>query len=374
MEITATLTAKIQIYVSDNQTESLKITTNAYRKACNWLSKHIFETKNLNQVKLNDLYYKPLRNLFDLKSQMAQSVMKTVIARYKSAKSNGHEWSLIECKRPEYNLVWNRDYSLTQNQFSVNTLDGRLKLNYERKAMKKYFNGTWKFGTAKLVNKHKKWFLHIPMTKEYQKIVFENVSTIVGVDVGINFLATTYDSQGKTTFYNGNVVKHKRGACKATRKQLQMRQTPSARKKLKQIGSRENRYVTDVNHQMTKALVDQYPRGTMFVLEDLTGVRSATEKVRVKNRYVSVSWAFYQFRQMLEYKAELNGQKVIVVDPKYTSQTCPKCGHIEKANRNKKLHIFKCKNCQYQSNDDRIGAMNLHRKGIEHIGVGTIGV
>ncbi|MED3642779.1 transposase, partial [Caldifermentibacillus hisashii] len=48
----------------------------------------------------------------------------------------------------------------------------------------------------------------------------------------------------------------------------------SARKKLKQLGSRENRYVTDVNHQVTKALVDKYPRGTMFVLEDLTGVRS----------------------------------------------------------------------------------------------------
>ena len=74
--------------------------------------------------------------------------------------------------------------------------------------------------------------------------------------------------------------------------------------------------MTDVNHRMTKALVDKYPKGTMFVLEDLTGVRSATEKVRVKNRYVSVSWAFYQFREMLEYKAELNGQKVIVVDPK----------------------------------------------------------
>ncbi|MCB7078789.1 transposase, partial [Caldibacillus thermoamylovorans] len=83
----------------------------------------------------------------------------------------------------------------------------------------------------------------------------------------------------------------------------------------------------------------KYPRGTMFVLEDLTGVRSATEKVQVKNRYVSISWAFYQFRQMLEYKAQLNGQKVIVVDPKYTSQTCPKCGHVEKANRNKKLHL-----------------------------------
>lgn len=369
-----TITAKIRIYASDNQAESLKMTTNAYRKACNWLSKHIFETKNLNQVSLNNLYYSDLRNQFGLKSQMAQSVMKTVIARFKSAKSNGHKWSLIEFKLPEYDLVWNRDYSLTQNQFSVNSLDGRLKMNYERKAMKKYFNNTWKFGTAKLVYKHKKWFLHIPISKEFAALDSTDVNNIVGIDLGINFLATTYDSQGKTTFYNGNVVKHKRGIFKVTRKQLQMRRTPSARKKLKQIGSRENRYVTDVNHQITKALVDKYPRGTMFVLEDLAGVRSSTEKVRVKNRYVSVSWAFYQFRQMLEYKAELNGQKVIVVDPKYTSQTCPKCGNIEKANRNKKMHSFKCKNCGYQSNDDRIGAMNLHRKGIEYIGAVTTGV
>ncbi|MDK7386075.1 transposase, partial [Bacillus pacificus] len=232
-----TITAKIQIHVSDNQAESLKITTNAYRKACNWLSKHIFETKNLNQVNLNNLYYSDLRNQFRLKSQMAQSVMKTVIARYKSAKSNGHEWSLIDFKLAEYDLVWNRDYSLTKNQFSVNTLEGRLKLNYERKAMKKYFNSTWKFGTAKLVHKYKKWFLHIPMTKEYQTLDFADVNNIVGVDLGINFLATTYDSQSKTTFYNGNIVKHKRGKFKATRKQLQTRQTPSSRKKIKQIGS-----------------------------------------------------------------------------------------------------------------------------------------
>ena len=44
---------------------------------------------------------------------------------------------------------------------------------------------------------------------------------------------------------------------------------------------------------------------------------------------------------------------------------CPKCGHTEKANRNKKIHFFCCKNCGYKSNDDRIGAMNLHRMGIE---------
>ncbi len=70
----STITAKIQIYASGEQSESLRITTNANRKACNWLSKHVFETRNLNQSRLNNLHYSDLRNEFGLKSQMAQSV------------------------------------------------------------------------------------------------------------------------------------------------------------------------------------------------------------------------------------------------------------------------------------------------------------
>ncbi|MFB5267016.1 RNA-guided endonuclease InsQ/TnpB family protein [Paenibacillus enshidis] len=370
----STITAKIQIYVPHEHTEMLIKTTNTYREACNYLSAIVFQTKEINQRTLNDLYYQELRNRFRLKSQMAQSVIKTVIARYTSARSNGHDWNLVKFKCPEYDLVWNRDYSLNHNRFSINTLDGRLKLCYEKQGMQHFFDGTWKFGTAKLVYKHRKWFLHIPMTKEFPEFDFTKVKHMVGIDLGINFLATTYDSQSKTTFYPGRTVKHKRGQYKALRKQLQMRQTPSARKRLKQIGSRENRYVTDVNHQITKALVETYPKGTLFVIENLKHVRSATEKVCVRHRYVLVSWAFHQFRQMLEYKAQLNGQQVIAVDPKYTSQTCPKCGHIERENRNKKTHSFECRTCRYRSNDDRVGAMNLYRKGIEYIGTVAAGV
>lgn len=102
-------------------------------------------------------------------------------------------------------------------------------------------------------------------------------------------------------------------------------------------------------------------------MEDLKGVRVATERVRVKDRYETASWSFHQLRQMLEYKAVLNGAKVIAVNPRYTSQTCPKCGHTEKANRNKRAHTFCCCACHYQSNDDRIGAMNLQRIGMKYI-------
>lgn len=337
------------------------------RKALNYISNYVYSNNCFNQSKINADTYYYLRQEYSLKSQMAQSVMKTVIAKYKTNKSNGHDFTLVQFKKLEYDLVWNRDYSITTGVFSINTLYGRLKIPFETKGMEKYFDGDYKFGTAKLVYKFNKYFLHIPMTKDYPQTKPFEINKIVGVDLGINFLATTYDSNGKTTFYNGRHIKAKIGHYKVLRKQLQECGTKSAKRKIKSIGSRENRYVNDINHTITKALIEKYGANTLFVLEDLTNVRKSTEKVNINNRYVSVSWAFYQFRQLLEYKTQMNNSMLIVVNPKYTSQTCPKCSHTEKANRDKSKHIFNCKNCNYQSNDDRIGAINLWRKGIEYI-------
>lgn len=365
--IEITITSKIQIYPTDEQIEKLTKTLIQVRKALNYISTYVYENNCIVQSKINKDTYYYLRETYNLKSQMAQSVMKTVIAKYKTNKSNGHDFIKVQFKKLEYDLVWNRDYSLTNNIFSINTLDGRLKIPFESKGMEKYFDGTYKFGTAKLVYKFNKYFLHIPMTKEYHQTTPYSINKIVGIDLGINFIATCYDSYGTTTFFKGRHIKAKRGGYKILRKQLQECGTKSAKRKIKSIGSRENRWMNDLNHSITKALVERYGANTLFVLEDLTGIRNSTEKVNINNRYVSVSWAFYQFRQLLEYKATMNKSLVIAVNPKYTSQTCPKCGHIEKANRDKKKHIFCCKNCNYQSNDDRIGAMNLWRKGIEYI-------
>ena len=207
--------------------------------------------------------------------------------------------------------------------------------------------------------------MHIPVTYEVSELKMSEVSNVVGIDRGIRFLAATYDSKGKSVFYDGNAVKQKRAYYKALRRQLQQVGTPSSRKRIKAIGQRENRWMQDVNHCISKALVENNPEGTLFVLEDLTGIRSATEKVKVKDRYVSVSWSYYDLEQKLSYKALKHHQLVRRVNPAYTSQTCPKCGHTERDNRNKKTHLFCCRNCGYKSNDDRIGAMNLHRMGIE---------
>ena len=361
------LTAKVKILPTDEQQTLLQQTLQAYRKGCNYISEVIYTTKNLVQARLHTITYRPLREELGLRSQMAQSVMKTVIARYKSTIENGHGWTQAAFKKPALDLVWNRDYSLAPGVFSVNTLAGRIKVPFESKGMEHFFDGTWAFGTAKVVYKHGKFFLHIPMTNSIEEAKWEHIKEIVGVDMGVNFLLSVYDSHGKAWFIKGRQVKDKRSHYKQLRRHLQQRQTPSARQRLKQIGQRETRWMTDVNHQVSKALVERYGAHTLFVLEDLTGVRGATEKVRKRNRYEFVSWAYYQLRQMIEYKAAKGQSKVMAVDPHYTSQACPKCGHTEKGNRNKQHHRFECKNCHYRSNDDRIGGMNLHRKGIEYL-------
>ena len=363
-----TTTAKIQVQVAPEQRELLDITMDTYRNACNYVASYIFQTHDLKQFSLNKALYYDLRKRYGLKSQMAQSVFKTVIARYKTILENQREWTKPDFSKPQYDLVWNRDYSLTQDLFSVNTLSGRVKLPYYSGGMEKYFDhDIYSFGTAKLVKKHGKYFLHIPVTRDIPEALDSGVCNVVGVDRGINFVVATYDSKHKSGFVSGKAIKQKRAKYKQLRKELQQRQTPSARRRLKAIGQRENRWMQDVNHQVSKALVESNPKHTLFVLEDLSGVRSATEKVRRKDRYVSVSWSFYDLEQKLKYKAALNESSVISVDPRYTSQTCPVCGHTEKANCNKRMHIFKCKCCGYTSNDDRIGAMNLYRMGINYL-------
>ena len=94
-----------------------------------------------------------------------------------------------------FDLVWNRDDSLKVGGFSLNTLAGRVQ------GMERFFDGTWQFGTARLVRRHGRRFLPVPRTKEGAETDGAEICQAVGLDFGINFLVTAYDSQGQPTFF-----------------------------------------------------------------------------------------------------------------------------------------------------------------------------
>ena len=124
--------------------------------------------------------------------------------------------------------------------------------------------------------------------------------------------------------------------------------------------------MTDVNHCLSKTLVSDYGPGTVLVLEDLTGVSRGRGGIGSHSWQLS-SWAFYQLGEFVKYKALRAGITVIEVNPDYTSQRCPMCMTVRKESRDQKSHAYKCSSCGYQTNDDRVAAMNLCELGVEYI-------
>lgn len=391
MEMQVTIKVKLKIPNSETAL-SLSKTMEQYRQACNYVSEYIFNHDfDMKQSRLNKELYAKLRNLFSLKSQMAQSVIRTVIARYKTVKTqmlrrpykyqdqNTGEWyretrnlawlcKPISFNRPQVDLQRNRDWSyLSNGQLSINTLDGRVKAIPVCHGFSQYFDGTWKFGLAKLLKSGNKWYLHISATKEVADFDKQEVKHVVGIDRGLRFLATTYDEQGKTAFFDGKAIMRKRAKYQKLRATLQAKGTKSAKRRLKKLSGRENRWMSDVNHCLSKTLVQKYGANTLFVLENLNGVSFERTDLPKSLRSQNKSWAFYQLEQFLTYKAHLNNCEVVEVSAQYTSQRCPKCGVIKKDNRNHGKHEYYCANCGYRSNDDRIGAMNIQLLGTQYI-------
>ena len=82
-----TKTIKLRINVTPEQIELFRQTTEQYRQACNFVSQYIFDNAfDLAYLSLNRALYAEIRSRFGLKSQMAQSCIKTTIAKYKTVK------------------------------------------------------------------------------------------------------------------------------------------------------------------------------------------------------------------------------------------------------------------------------------------------
>lgn len=392
-----TKTMKLHLHADARIDQLFSDVTSRYAEACNYISQYVFDNGFiLNYMELHERLYHQIRHDFGLKSQLTISAFKTVTARYKTTKKQLEEnpfvyqdendkkvyinktlewlYKPIRFRRPQADLVRNRDYSFVSGgkELSINTLDKRVTLSFDvPEYFEKYFDGTWSFGTGKLVKLKGEWYFHIPMTKEISDSFDRDAPKhVVGIDRGIRYLITAYDEKGETTFVDGQDVMQKRATYNKVRAELQAKGTKSAKRVLKRISGRENRWMSDVNHCISKALVDKYGHDTLFVLEDLKGVSFSEENLKTKDKEQKNevrSWAFYQLEQDLTYKAQEVGSQVVKVSAKYTSQRCPKCGRIRKENRNRDTHTYTCDTCGFSANDDESAAMNIQFLGTLYV-------
>lgn len=390
-----TKTVKVQLYPSDADVEKFKETQNQFVNACNFVSQYIFDHNfELGQSTLNKALYLGIREKFGLQSQMAQSVLRTVIARYKTVKTQMKQkpkrikdintgryhkikQTLEHLERPLVFkqkvavFVRNRNYRYTDNSYSVSTIDGRIKVACDSSNLaylKRFEDAGYTFGQAELLQRRGKWFLYISASKEIEAPDEAKVKRIVGIDRGLRQILTVADHTSKVTFFSGCDIIEKRRHFKRLRQTLQSKNTKSSRRKLRKIEQRENRWMADVNHQLSKTLVDRYGADTLFVIEDLVNVTFNTVMNRKKDaRYEHHSWSFFDFEEKLMYKALESGASVVKVSAQYTSQRCPQCESVDRKNRQQSKHLFECKNCGYRSNDDRVAAINIQTLGHRYL-------
>lgn len=208
-----------------------------------------------------------------------------------------------------------------------------------------------KFGTMRIVIKNHTLIAQIVYEVAEPKL--KSNGNVMGVDLGIKCPAVSYCSDGSIKFYgNGRKNKYMRRHYDYLRKKLQ---TSKKIKVIKRINDKEQRIMRDIDHKLSHDIIKTAVAHNVKVikLEQLQNIRSTTRTSR-KNNHSLHSWSFYRLAQFIEYKAKLAGIVVEYVNPAYTSQTCPKCGHVHHANdRN-----YTCK-CGFHTHRDLLGAMNI---------------
>jgi len=350
-------TAKIKLNISIPE---ILPTLEAYTKAFNFVAQTGFEKKEKNGVKLHDLCYYTTRDY--LPSQLAISArmkateaLKGVFSKPKRYYSCPHSHLCsIRLDKNSYTLF------LDVQQLSLLTINGRKRYQLTIPNFYKEYFKTWKHTSADLCIIKKKVFLHIVFEKDIEDV--QPAGTFVGIDRGINNLAVSSNNQ----FFGGGEVKRVVRRYQRLRKRLQRTGSKSAKRHLRELSRKERRFRADVNHQISKEIIDKLNPGDTIVLEDLTGIRN--KRLRKEQRTLLNNWSFFQLEQFLIYKGAAKGINIVYIDARYTSQRCSKCGYICRSNRKSQAN-FCCKQCGFRLNADLNGSRNIVLKHLDSQGL-----
>lgn len=344
------LTAKIKLQPTPAQADSLRRTLTQANAACDYISQVAWEERTFGRNKLHPKVYSICKVQFGLSAQMVCRAIKKVVDAYYVTKHTQHTF------RPLGGIAYDsRILSYKSDSVSIWTVDGRLTIPFVAGEHQAALLASQKGETDLVLIRGEFYLCATCDIKEPAQ--FEPLD-VLGVDLGIVNIAT--DSDGVR--YSGKHLNNIRRRRRKQRKALQKVGTKSARRKLKKLSGKERRFATDVNHRISKQIVEK-AKGTnrAIAMEELTGIRSRV-RLRKSQRDNLHSWAFHQLGLFVEYKAQREGVPKLAIDPRNSSRECAICGHIDKRNR-KTQSQFLCLKCLNAANADDNAAAVLRKRG-----------
>ena len=342
----------IQVRLTGN-TEPLLRTAMLYREACQIALDYGFENKSCDKNRVDDGTYKKIRKQIpQLNSALVQC------ARDQACELLKCEKLLRLPRKKRLQIRYDRrtfKFYPDSGLVSLSTVMGRLSFPIKvYDYCKRYLCA--KYTNAQLIVRKGAVFLNIQCKLADVKLI-TGKNRVLGIDRGVLNIVTCSDN----TFANSIHLRNVKGKYRYLRAKLQSLGTASARRKLQRISGAERRFVLDVNHVVSKRLV-QKPYDA-FAIEALR-IRGRKANGKRFNKLLG-SWSYGKLLRFLKYKSEAHGKRVIEVSPNCTSQRCSNCAYVDR--RNRRGMKFKCLRCGFQLNADLNAARNIALLGTSEL-------
>lgn len=249
--------------------------------------------------------------------------------------------------------------------------------NTKRSIIERLMNGEYQITASQILyekgtgKKKSKWFLNLSYSFEKEKATLDP-NMIMGIDMGIVhpvYLAFSDDYSryhikgGEIRRFREQVEKRKKEILNQGKNCGEGRRghgTKTRIKPIEAISDKISNFRKLCNHKYSKFVVDmaiKHGCGTIQ-MEELKGI--SKEDAFLKN------WSYFDLQEKITYKAKEVGIKVVKVNPRYTSQRCSRCGHIDPENRMNQEQ-FHCKSCDFKAFADYNAAKNIATKNIDKI-------
>src|SRR5262245_30897187 len=309
------LSIKTKLVVTAEAAKELKSTMEEFNRACNIISELSFQQDLRRKYDIHHSAYHLIRNETNLPSQHVINAIAKVSAAYVREPDKLHQFKPHSSVRYDARtMVLGQDcYTASLTICPKGRITGQLQMS--AKMRRQLREG--ELGSAELVYRKGQLYLHISITVPEPEI--DAPAGSLGVDLGVNRVAVTSNRK----FHSAKRIRHRKACYKRTRKHLQANGSKSAKRALARVSGREKRFVSDINHCISKQIVaEAKAAGQRIVLEDLTGIRESGKAKVVHD------WSFAELQAMIDYKAPREGIEDVYIDSRYISQMCYRCLHL----------------------------------------------
>jgi len=288
----------------------------------------------------------------ELSYRYKQCAKRQAMNMYKAWKARNKK-SLRKCSMPilrRDSMVLDSRFAQVQQKNDTKLYDYWIKISTLTKGrpmlipvksydyLNKYFDSWSLVNGIKLMRTEAgDWFAILVFEKEIELKKKDN--NVLGVDIGYRKLITT----STNNIYGKEINKL---CVLGTTKEQYSKSDLRLRKTIEY-------YINESVKNMFKT-----EKFSVLYIEDLKNLKKDKHGKWSKkvNRLFSY-WKYSNILKRLEELCEVNGVQICKVNPSYSSQMCPMCGHIERSNRNGEK--FKCRSCDYANDADYVGALNI---------------